>query len=75
MKKQYSVTLSLETAITTSVIANNEEEAKQIAIDNFYKNNIEEVQEMAESEFLVDFVYGAMSLSENDDAVRVEEDA
>ena len=57
MKKTYSVTLNLETAIKTSVIAKNEEEAEQIAIDNFYNQNIEEVQELAESEFLRDFLY------------------
>jgi len=75
MKKQYSVTLNLETVIKTSVIAKNEEEAEQIAIDNFYNQNIEEVEKIAESEFLRDFVYGAMDLSESDDAVLVEEDS
>lgn len=74
MKKQYSVTLNLETGITTSVIAKNEEEAEQIAIDNFYNRNIEEVQKIAESEFLTDFVYSSMYLSEYTLPV-VEEDA
>ena len=75
MNKTYSVTLSLETAIKTSVVAKNEEEAEQIAIDNFYNQNIEEVQELAESEFLRDFLYHSTYLSENDDAVYVEEEA
>ena len=73
MNQTYSVTLNLETAITTSVIANNEEEAEQIALNNFYNQNIKEVQKIADSEFLTHFVY-SMYLSENDDAVRVEEE-
>ena len=44
-KKQYCVSLYLETGISTSVIANNEAEAEEIAIKNFHNKNIKELRE------------------------------
>ena len=44
-KKQYCVSLYLETGISTSVIANNEAEAEEIAIKNFHNKSIKELSE------------------------------
>jgi hypothetical protein len=44
-KKQYSVSLYFETGISTSVIASNEAEAEEIAINNFRNKSIKELSE------------------------------
>lgn len=74
MKKTYSVSLYFETGITTSVTANDEVEAEQIAIDNFYNKNIKELNERTNHSWVSnDYLY-SMELSEYTPPV-VEEEA